>query len=268
MGQSLANGQLAASSGTVLGAETARGAERVVNVNLANTSASTTETVLLTVSRNGGTARRLDRIVLAPNESAKLLNVALDPPDVLAGSSTNATTVDYDITISAGGPRQTVVYDANGSLKSGSASLSGALTVTGTLTVQDTVFLRDGNAPVTKLTASAITTAGAGTYTAAHILGGLILRDPNGAGRTDTTATAAQLVAALSGAAVDDTVPLTIVNTADAAETITLAGGSGVTLVPATITIAQNEIFHGLLRFTNVTASSEACTLYGGNVAG
>lgn len=130
------------------------------------------------------------------------------------------------------------------------------------------LYQRGGNAPLAKLTAATITTAGAGTYTAANLLGGLILRDPAGAGRTDTTHTAAQIVAALPGAAVDDTFELMIVNTADAAEAITLAGGTGVTLVPATITIAQNEVFIGRVRLTNVTGSSEAVTIYGGNVAG
>lgn len=131
------------------------------------------------------------------------------------------------------------------------------------------VFIRPGTVgPAVKRTATTVTTAGAGTYTAAAVLGGIILRDPTGGDRTDTTHTAAQLVAALPGVAVGDTVEVMIVNTADAAETITLAGGTNVTLVPATITIAQNEVFRGTLRFTNVTGSSEAATLYGGCVAG
>lgn len=131
------------------------------------------------------------------------------------------------------------------------------------------IFLRPGTiGPFVKQTATTVSTAGAGTLTAAAILGGLILRDPNGGDRTDTTHTAAQLVAAAVGCAVDDTMEFMIVNTADAAETITLAGGSGVTLVPATITIAQNEVYRGKLRFTNVTGSSEAVTIYGGNSAG
>ena len=130
------------------------------------------------------------------------------------------------------------------------------------------LFNRTASPPVNSLTAGTITTAGAGTYSAANLVGGLILRDPNGAGRTDTTATAAQLVAAIPGVAVGDVFDIMIVNTADAAETIALAGGTGVTLVPATITIAQNEVFIGKVRFTNVTGSSEAVTIYGGNVAG
>ena len=92
-------------------------------------------------------------------------------------------------------------------------------------------------------TAANITTAGAGTYTAANLLTGLITRDPNGAGRTDTTATAEEIIAAF--AAVNlltndyDEAFFILKNTADANETITLAGGTGVTLKGA-LTVGQN----------------------------
>lgn len=90
-------------------------------------------------------------------------------------------------------------------------------------------------------TVANITTAGAGTYTAANLLTGRITRDPNGANRTDTTDTAANIIAAAGLALTADyqEKDCLIVNTADAAETITLAGGVGVTLKGA-ITIEQN----------------------------
>jgi hypothetical protein len=89
-------------------------------------------------------------------------------------------------------------------------------------------------------TVTTITTASAVTFTAAQILGGLILRDPNGAARADLMPTAADLVAILGG--VDDTlgIEFTIRNTADAAETITLTTNTGLTL-SGTMTIAQNN---------------------------
>src|SRR5690242_21789308 len=81
------------------------------------------------------------------------------------------------------------------------------------------------------LTVTTDTTAGALTYTAAMLLGGMILRDPNGAGRSDVTPTAAQILAALEGKAqIGQGFRFTIRNTADAAETITLTAGTGVTL--------------------------------------
>lgn len=83
-------------------------------------------------------------------------------------------------------------------------------------------------------------TAGALTYTAAQLLGGLILRDPAGAGRSDVTPTAAAIVAAIPGCAIGSSFEFTIRNAADAAETITVTAGTDVTL-SGTMTIAQNN---------------------------
>lgn len=102
-------------------------------------------------------------------------------------------------------------------------------------------------------------TAGAVTYTAAEFLGGLILRDPAGAGRSDVTPTAALLYAELGSPAniVGASFEFTIRNTADAAETITLTAGTGVTL-SGTMTIAQNNS----KRFRAVFTAQDAVTLY------
>jgi hypothetical protein len=107
-----------------------------------------------------------------------------------------------------------------------------------------------------------VTTAGVVTYTAAQLLGGLILRDPNGAGRSDVLPTAADLIAAM--AAVLGTTPATgtaflfsIRNTADAAETITVTTATGLTL-SGTMTIAQNNG----KQFLVVVTSSTTVTVY------
>ena len=127
------------------------------------------------------------------------------------------------------------------------------------------LFLRGGNAVVTKHTTTNVTTAGAGTYTAAALYGGRITRDPTGAARTDTTGTAAAIVGAISGATVGDMFACLVENTADAAEAITLAGGAGVTLerLDGTgATVAQNGSAILFFVLTNVTASSEAVSCY------
>ena len=111
------------------------------------------------------------------------------------------------------------------------------------------------------VTVTTDTTAGALTYTAAMLLGGIILRDPNGAGRSDVTPTAALLVAAIPGAAVGQAFEFTIRNTADAAETITVTAGTGTTL-SGTMTIAQNNSKRFLAVLTNVTSGAEAYTVY------
>lgn len=125
-----------------------------------------------------------------------------------------------------------------------------------------TATFEDDAAPA----AASIATAGAETYTAAQILGGVIVRDPAGASRTDTLPTAALLVAAVPGARVGDIIRCLIVNGADAIETITLAAGAGgafdANQTAASRVIGQNASKLVHIRLTNVTAASEAYVVY------
>ena len=127
------------------------------------------------------------------------------------------------------------------------------------------VLLLPVNPGVTALTSvTTVTTeatAGAHTYTAAELVGGLILRDPAGASRSDVTPAAADIVAEISGAIVGSSFEFTVRNAADAAETITLTAGAGVTL-SGTMTIAQNNSKRFLAVCTNVTGAAEAVTIY------
>lgn len=104
-------------------------------------------------------------------------------------------------------------------------------------------------------------TAGARTYTAAELIGGLILRDPTGGARNDVSPTAALIVAGFAGGIVGSSFEFTIRNTADAAETITLTAGAGVTL-SGTMTIAQNNSKRFLCRLDDVGSGTEAATIY------
>lgn len=115
--------------------------------------------------------------------------------------------------------------------------------------------------PISAASVSTITTAGVVTYTAAQLQGQLIRRDPNGAGRSDVSPTAAQIVAAISGAYVGASYEFRIRNTADAAETITLTAGTGVTL-DGTMTIAQNNTRSFLVVVDAIAPGSEAVTIY------
>lgn len=103
-----------------------------------------------------------------------------------------------------------------------------------------------------------ITTAGAVTYSAAQVAGGVITRDPNGAARTDDTPTAVDLIAACGLEMDGETASCVLINTADAAEAITLQAGVGVTIANVGQTLAQNE--SALLIFRRTSAS--AATLY------
>lgn len=112
-----------------------------------------------------------------------------------------------------------------------------------------------------KTTVTTLTTAGAVTFTAAQILGGLILRDPAGGARADLMPLATSIWDAIKETG-DDLVAgtsfeFTIRNTADAAETITLTTNTGVTM-SGTMTIAQSNS----KRFLVVCTSRAAATCY------
>lgn len=110
---------------------------------------------------------------------------------------------------------------------------------------------------VDKKTVTTTSTAGAVTFTAAEVLGGLILRDPNGGARADLVPTAASLYAELGSPVkiVGLSFDFTIRNTADAAETITLTTNTGMTM-SGTMTIAQNNSKAFRVVFTNASAAT------------
>jgi hypothetical protein len=124
-------------------------------------------------------------------------------------------------------------------------------------------FPQMGQIPQPTVTVSTLATAGAITYTADQFLGGLILRDPNGAGRTDLLPTALSVLQALPGAAVNQSFQFDLRNTADASETITLSATNiaGAT-ISGTATIAQNNSKRFLLVVTSIDPASPAYTLY------
>ena len=108
-----------------------------------------------------------------------------------------------------------------------------------------------------KSTLTTKTTAGAVTYSAAEILGKIIRRDPTGASRADLFPAATAIIAALPNFVAGMSFELTIINTADQAETITMTTNTGLTLV-GTMTIAQGES----KRFLVLINSSTAVAIY------
>lgn len=117
------------------------------------------------------------------------------------------------------------------------------------------------DAVATTRTVTTDATAGNRTYTIAELIGGLILRDPAGSNRSDVTPTAAAIVAGIAGCIVGSAVECTIRNTADAAETITITAGAGVTL-SGTMTIAQNNSKRFVAVVTNAGSGTEAVSFY------
>jgi hypothetical protein len=111
-------------------------------------------------------------------------------------------------------------------------------------------------------TASALNTASNLAYTAAQILGGLVLRDCNGSNRADTLPTAAALVADLPGAVAGMAFDFALRNTSDAAETITATAPDASVTISGTATVAQNNTKLWRIVLTNVGAATEAYTAY------
>ena len=100
-------------------------------------------------------------------------------------------------------------------------------------------------------------TAGALTYTPAMLIGGMILRDPAGANRSDVCPLATAIIAAMVNPQIGDSFQFEIINTADAAETITVGTATGVTLV-GTMTIAQNNC----KRFLCIVTAAATVSIY------
>ena len=104
-----------------------------------------------------------------------------------------------------------------------------------------------------------INTAGNVAYTAAQVYNGTILRDPNGANRTDTFPTAASLIALINDAVDNISFTFRIVNTATVYEYITLAAGTGITITGKD-TVGEGEVAHFVAVVTSV--GSNTVTIY------
>lgn len=116
------------------------------------------------------------------------------------------------------------------------------------------------------LTQSTINTAGNATYTAAQLVGGIINRDPNGSGRTDTTPTAAQIVSEMQSknSAVTDGSSFAwfVYNTGSGgSETITLNGGTGVTVFGVS-QVRPDRVLEYKCLATDTGSGTEAVSLY------
>jgi hypothetical protein len=116
------------------------------------------------------------------------------------------------------------------------------------------------------LTVSTINTVGNATYTAAQLVGGIINRDPNGSGRTDTTPTAVQIVSEMQSknSAVTDGSSFTwfVYNTGSGgSETITLSAGTGVTVYGET-QVKPDRVLEYKCLAMDTGSGTEAVSLY------
>ena len=131
-------------------------------------------------------------------------------------------------------------------------------------------IIQDSTAPAIQLGGSRILHANSTvsndssgqTITAAQVIDGTYFAMNRGSSQTDTTATAAQLVAAVPNAATTSMFHLRYINMSG--NSITLAGDTGVTMINgagASFTIAAGTGRHFLLSFGNVGSGTEAVTM-------
>lgn len=113
-----ADGQVAATATQILAGE-----DNARRYNLTFSNVGTTEqTLVLTLSRNSGTARRVRRVVLAVNEQLDVFGLAVDKRDSLLAQATDASSVDYVVSAASDQtPYGAVAYDDSGNPKTAPA---------------------------------------------------------------------------------------------------------------------------------------------------
>ena len=111
----ITDGQLGTTAATLLAGTSAPPGNRV-DIMLRNTGTAE-ETIQLTLSVGGGTARNLPQIVLDEDESAIIHGLAIQAGDTLTAVTTNASVVDYVVSASARSGFSIEVLDYKGTGK-------------------------------------------------------------------------------------------------------------------------------------------------------
>ncbi len=164
---------------------------------------------------------------------------------------------------------QTIAPTFNDTGLTGDSTTAPTVNTTGAAVFGGPVTFASGGAFLDASSLTAITTAGAGTYTAAAMVGSgsglnVITRDCNGSSRTDTTDTATAIITALGGdgvVAIGTSFQFLVKNISATGLTITVAAGVGVTFPnDSQLTIVSGESQPFLGRVTNVGAP--AVTIY------
>ena len=248
-----------------------------------NPTILTLATNLVTIAGNLDVTQGLDVIGAALTTAAGITNTA---GEVLI--SDGNLQLNDTITLSLGtGDELSIVHDGTNSVVTSSAGnlLVNNTSTTGATTVQlgsdtsatkfDILNISDGtllsvngagqvtseSEPIVKSSGSPIISTDIDViYTTAQVLERLIIRDSLTAVRTDSLPTAANLVAAISGAVINHTFYLRVCNYSDF--NLTVSGNTGVTLIAksgTTLGSGTMALFH--VRLTNVTTAAYTATV-------
>jgi hypothetical protein len=206
------------------------------------------------ISRSGSTAAYTDTTDTAAAIIAAMSNEAVNSSFVLEIRNT----VNFPETIAAG----TGVTLSGNTIVPGNSIGYYLVTITGAGAVSMVGF---GVSPLTMqppIASTALTTVGAGTITGAGIAGGMSLRSGPTAAFTDTTDTAANIIAALPNATIGQSWDWTYENTTNFLAT--LAGGTGVTISGNTL-VPQNSWAEFLVTYTAANTITLQCVEAGSN---
>lgn len=108
-----------------------------------------------------------------------------------------------------------------------------------------------------------ISTASDVTYTAGEVVKGIIVREVNGASRSDTLPTAAQIVSTIEGCVTGMSFVFVLHNVADSQYTLTLVAGSGITFSADMPTSVDRDDTHEyIIEITDARVASAAITMY------
>lgn len=112
----VADGQVASGTAGQIVAGPSNHARRM-NLIFANVGGQE-ETLVISLSRNGGTARRLKRVVLGADEQLEISGLPVNQSDSVLAVTSNAKSVDYVASIAGqDAPLTMHVYDDKGGLK-------------------------------------------------------------------------------------------------------------------------------------------------------
>ena len=168
-----------------------------------------------------------------------------------------ATTGTYDLTLKDNqADALSIVRGSTDMMVFTSTTASPKITITPNTVVTGTLV--SGAKIVPKSTITALTSGATATYTAAQIMGGVIVDTP-GEAATCTTDTGTNIVAAIPNAVDGSTFMVTIHN-AHGTNGITLAAGADVTIVGTTLTVPAKNVRTFLGVVTSV--SSNTVSLY------
>lgn len=240
------------SNGSLLVTSAAVGTVGQTASSAANTRVLTDSNNALIVAINGGTATFGDGSLSAP--SISFVN------DTDTGFARELSNV---ITVVAGGSRAFLMQAGSFNIRSDTGTIvAGTADDTSWKRLAAGVWGNTTGVVSDTRTSTSVTTDGNATYSAAQMKTGIITRSAITANRVDAIDTAANIVAAFPGAVAGSSFWF-VVNNNDDASTITLNGASaGVTYEGTATALAAGDAWTFLVVMTNVTAASEAVTLY------